>query len=165
MVEKKFVVEGMKLEHRGTFDIIEFYKVVEDWIRKKGKEKEIKKKLEHVGKGGKGIEWFVEIWEQVADWAKTIVRLDALFKNVREVKVKAGKSYKIMHRGEVLIILDGILETDIAARWQQKPIYYFLRTLVDKFIYKLWTHRYDDKIASDVEELHKVLTDFFRSYE
>ena len=47
-VIKKFVVDGMKLSYNGPFDIVEFYKKVEDWISAKGKEKEIKKKVEHV---------------------------------------------------------------------------------------------------------------------
>ncbi len=45
----------MKLSYNGPFDIIEFYKKVEEWIAAKGKEKEIKKKVEQVSQKGKNI--------------------------------------------------------------------------------------------------------------
>lgn len=165
MVEKKFVIDGMQLSYEGPFDIIEFYKKVEEWISAKGKEKEIKKKVEHVEPRGKNIEWFLEIWEDVTDYARTIVRMQALFRNVKEVKVKKGQKRKKLNTGSVLITFDGILETDIEGRWQQKPLLYFARTLADKFIYKFHMNKIEDKLAADVNDLNDTLTDFFNSYK
>ncbi len=165
MVEKKFVVDGMKLSYNGPFDVIEFYRKVEDWISEKGKEKEIKKKVEHVEPSGKKIEWLIEIWEDVAEYARTLVRVRALFNDVKEVKIKRGKTKKGLNKGNVLIILDGILETDISGKWQQKPVFYFLRALVDKFAYKFYMNKMEDKLAKDVYELHDTLKDFFDSYK
>jgi len=165
MVEKKFIVDGMKLSYEGPFDIIEFYKTVENWISKKGKEKEIKKKVEHVEAKGKKIEWFLEIWEDVNEWARPLVRMRALFTDVKEVKVKKNGRTRKLNKGNALIILDGILETDIAGKWQQKPIYYFARALVDFFIYKFYINKIEDKLAADVNDLHNTLTEFFSSYK
>lgn len=165
MVEKKFVIDGMKLGYNGPFDIIEFYKKVEEWISKKGKEKEIKKKVEHVGPSGKKVEWFIEIWEDAAEYARPIVRMRALFTDLVEVKAGKGKAGRKLNRGEALIILDGILETDIGGKWQQKPVFYFLRALVDKFIWKHHMNKIEDKLAADVYELHDTLEDFFNSYK
>ncbi len=165
MVEKKFVVDGMQLSYEGPFDIIEFYKKVEEWISAKGKEKEIKKKVEHVEPRGKNIEWFLEIWEDVTDYARTIVRMRALFKDVTEVKIKKDQKRRKLNKGNVLITFDGILETDIEGRWQQKPLFYFARALVDKFIYKFHMNKIQDKLAADVNDLNDTLTDFFNSYK
>ena len=165
MVEKKFVVDGMKLSYNGPFDIIEFYKKVEDWISAKGKEKDIKKKVEHVEPSGKKIEWFIEIWEDLAEYARILVRMRALFTDVKEVKIKKDKRRKRLNSGNVLIIFDGILETDIAGKWQQKPVFYFLRALTDKFIYKFYMNKFEDKLANDVYDLHDTLKDFFNAYK
>jgi len=165
MTEKKFVVDGMKLSYNGPFDIIDFYRQVEDWISAKGLEKEIKKKVEHVEASGKKIEWFLEIWEDVGEYARRIVRLRALFNNVQEVKVQKGKRKKKLNKGEALIIIDGILETDIQGKWQQKPVYYFLRALTDKFIYKFHMNKIEDRLAKDAYDLHHTLEDFFNSYK
>ncbi len=165
MVEKKFVIDGMKLSYNGPFDIIEFYKKVEDWIQAKGKEKDIKKKVEHVEPSGKKIEWFLEIWENVREWARPIVRMQALFADVKEVKIKRGKRQKKLNRGNALITIDGILETDISGKWQQKPIFYFLRALVNKFVYHFYMIKIEDKLAKDCYDLHDSLSDFFNSYK
>ncbi|MBW2990037.1 hypothetical protein KY358_07010, partial [Candidatus Woesearchaeota archaeon] len=138
---------------------------VEDWISKKGKEKEIKKKLEHVEPKGKNIEWFIEIWEDLNEYTRTVVRLRALFTDVKETKIMKGKSKKRVNKGNVLIVLDGILKTDLAAKWQQKPWFYFLRAITDKFIYKFYLNKFEDALAKDVFELHDELKDFFGSYQ
>ncbi|MBW2974457.1 hypothetical protein KY366_01950 [Candidatus Woesearchaeota archaeon] len=165
MVEKKFVVDGLKLSYSGPFDVVEFYKKVEEWIAEKGKEKDVKKKVEHVEAKGKNIEWFVEIWEDLAEYARPIVRLRALFSDVKEVKVKRGKSKKRLNKGNALIILDGILETDMGGKWQQKALFHFMRALVDKYIYRYHFNKYDDQLAKEVYELHDVLKDFFDGYK
>jgi len=164
MVEKKFVIDGMKLSYNGPFSVIEFYKTVEDWISKKGKEKDIKKKSEHVDPKGKKIEWLIEIWEEPAEYIRTIVRLQALFTDITETKVKKGKKTRKLNKGNALIILDGILETDIEGKWQQKPMFYFIRALVDRFLWKFHSNKGEDQLAADVNELHDTLKEFFDSY-
>ena len=39
MSEKKIVIDGLRFSYNGPFDIIEFYKEVEDWIKENGMEK------------------------------------------------------------------------------------------------------------------------------
>ena len=165
MVEKKFVVDGMKLSYNGPFDIIEFYKKVDEWISSKGKEKEIKKKTEHVEPKGKNIEWFIEIWEDVAEYARPIVRMRALFKDVREIEVAKGSSRIRVNQASVLIIFDGILETDIEGKWHQKPLFYFTRALFDKYIWKFHTNRFEAALIKETYDMHKTLQDFFNRYK
>ncbi len=164
-VEKRFVVDGMQLSYEGVFSIVEFYKKVEEWISSKGKEKDIKKRLEHVEPEGKKIEWDVEIWEDITEYARVIVRMRALFDGVEEVEIKRDKTKERLNKGRVLIVLDGILESETMGKWQQKPLYYFLRSLVDKFIHMFYTHRFDSRIVTDVDSLHTLLNDFFNSYK
>lgn len=165
MVTKKFVVDGLRLNYDGIFDINDFYKQIEDWIRKKGMEKEIKKKLEYVNRGCKQLEFFVELWKKPADYAKAVVRLRALFDDIKEVVIVKNDYKKRLNKGKVVVILDGILESDIEHRWQTKPTIHFLYKLFDMFIYKFHTHRFENQLATDVYELHKYLTDFFNRYK
>ncbi|MEA2037637.1 MAG: hypothetical protein U9O94_09070 [Nanoarchaeota archaeon] len=164
MVEKKFVIDGMRLNYDGPFNVIEFYQKVEDWIQSKGKEKEIKNKSEHVEPNGKNIEWFLEIWENVTEYARSLVRIRVILKDVKDFKPKKKTKKRNLSKGKVLIIFDGILETDIEGRWQQKSIYYFIRALADKFVHKFYMNKIEDKLAADVNDLYDALTDFFHSY-
>jgi len=165
MVEKKIVVYDLRLSYNGPLSIKAFYKEVEDWIKEKGMEKELKNKMEHVTPKGKEIEWVVECWKNVAAYAKDVVRLRALFHNVKEVDIlKEGKKKKI-NQANVLLIFDGILETELSERWEQKPMFYFIRALFDKYIYKFHTERYFDVVYADTHDLHKRLKAFFSLYK
>jgi len=48
MITHKLVVDGLRLKYDGLFDVAELYREVEEWMKEKDMEKEIKKKAEHV---------------------------------------------------------------------------------------------------------------------
>lgn len=165
MVEKKIVVYDLRLSYNGPLSIEDFYKEVDDWTREKGMEKEIKKKMEHINPKGKEIEWTVECWKKVADYGWEIVRLRAIFHNVKEVDVlKRGRRMRI-NQADALLIFDGILETDVSHKWEQKPLFYFLRALFDKYIYKFHTEKHFGVVYADTHDLHKRLKAFFSLYK
>jgi len=164
-MEKKIVVDQLRLSYNGVFDINEFYNEVENWIVKNGMEKETKKKLEHVLPDGRKLEWFIESWKRVADYAKAVVRMRALFTDVKEVDITKDGSRRRLNEGNVLIFFDGILETDTYGRWQQKPLFYFMRALYDKFVWKFYTNRFEAELIKEVYDMHKTLEKFFNLYE
>lgn len=165
MVEKKIVVYDLRLSYNGPLSMEAFYKEVEDWMKEKGMQKDLKKKMEHVTPKGKEIEWVVECWKDLAHFAKDIVRLRAMFHNVKEVDVlKDGRKMRI-NQADVLLIFDGILETELAHKWEQKPLFYFFRALFDKYIYKFYTERFFDVVYVDTHDLHKRLKAFLSLYK
>ena len=165
MVEKRQIIDALRLNYNGVFDVVEFYKEVEDWIARKGMEKEIKKKGEHITPSGKNIEWFIEIWKKPADYAKIVVRIRALMSNIKDVEIVKDKSKINLNQGNIVIQFDGFIEQDVTGRWQQKPLYYFMRAVYDKFIHKLWSDKFNKDVYNDCYQLHKVLTDFFKRYQ
>lgn len=165
MTEKRQIIDALRLNYNGVFDVVELYREIEDWIVKHGMEKEIKKKREHVKADGKNIEWFIEIWKSPTDYAKIIVRVKALMSNIKDVEIVKGDSKINLNHGNVTIIFDGFIEQDIKGRWQQKPLYYFIRSLYDKYVYKLWSNKFDKDVFNYCHSLHKVLDDFFKHYQ
>ena len=165
MLEKKVVVDRLQFNYNGAFELEEFYKTVEDWKDANGREKEIKKKLEHITQKGKNIEWTVELWRFVTAKDKFMTRVRALFKNVSEIDVKKGNINRTLNQGEVLIIFDSFLETDYHEEWIMKPWIYFLRTVFDKYIYNFWAERYVSKLRTETYDLHRTVTAFFHLYK
>ncbi len=165
MAEKHIVIDGIRFTYSGMFDINEFFKELDEWTDENGFEREIKKKLEHVETDGKKMEYIFELWKHVADYARATVRIKALFKDVVEFDLKRGEHTKEMQKGHVLIIIDGFVESDIEARWQQKPWYVFVRTLYDKIVWKFWLGRYDGEVASSSHGLYNKLFAYFKRYK
>jgi len=161
MVEKKFVVYDLRISYNGPVRIEDFYKEVEDWMRQKGLSKELKKKMENLASKGKKLEWTIECWKDITTYTKEVVRLRSFFNNVREIEVRRnGKRIKTQ-QADVLIQIDGILETELSQRWEQTPLYYFIKMLVDKYIWPFYSGRYDGFPAADAHDLHKTLQAFF----
>lgn len=162
MVEKKQVLYDLRTSYNGPFSVEDFYKEVDSWAKAKGCGKELKKKMEHVTKNGKKIEWVVEINRHFDDLHHGVIRLRALLDNVKEVPIKKDGKRMVVNNGDVLINIDGFLQTHIhGSFWQVKPIYYFMRTLADKYVYNFWTGKYDGEVISDCHGLFKAIRAFF----
>src|SRR3989338_5550818 len=144
MMERKQVLYDLRTTYNGPFAVDDFYAEVDNWIREKGYEKEPKKKMEQVTKNGKKIQWVIEAHSHLDDLHHGIIVLRALLDNVKEVVIKKdGKKIRI-NNGDVFINIDGFIEAHVhGSFYQAKPIYYFIRTLIDKYIYNFWSDKYD----------------------
>ncbi|MDP3765290.1 MAG: hypothetical protein Q8R04_02155 [Nanoarchaeota archaeon] len=162
MVEKKQVLYDLRTNYNGPFSVEDFYAEVENWIKEKGFEKEPKKKSEHVTKNGKKIEWVIEVHHHLDDLHHTVIVMRALLDNIREVVIKKdGKKIRI-NNGDVFVNIDGFIQSHIyGSFFQIRPIYYFIRALIDRYIYNFWSFKYDGAVNSDGRELFKRITSFF----
>ena len=163
MYVKKIILDDVRLGYSGAFSIKEFFEAVEDWKEKNGFDKEIKRHLEHAEPDGRKIEWFVELWKDERDFARIVIRFKALFDKLTEVEIKKDNRRVKLSKGEVLTLIDGILVQDVYGRWQQKPMFYFLRTIVDKYIYRFHKYQFEAEVEQYVHDLHKHLKLFFES--
>ncbi len=162
MSEKKQVLYDIRTAYSGPFVVEDFYKEVEDWIKEKGYAKEPKKKLEYVTKNGKKINWVIEAQSHLDELHNGVIVLRVLMDNVKETIIKKdGKKFRI-NNGDIFVYIDAFLESHIhGSFYQVKPVYYFIRTLLDKFVYHFWSDKHDGKVNSDGRELFKRIQDFF----
>ena len=134
-------------------------------MEEKGLQKDIKRKSEDVTSKGKKIEWIIEAWGNPVRAVKHVVRLRALFDNVKEIKIeRKGHTHKI-NQADVLIVIDGFIETSLTSRWTQvNPLFSFFRTLFAKYIWDIGQTITDDHAVPVTEyfyDLHKRLKAFF----
>ena len=162
MVEKKQVIYDLRTTYNGPFVVEDFYADVDNWIRENGFEKEPKKKMEHVTKNGKRIEWLIEAHRHLDDLHHSIVVLRAMLDNVKEITIKKDRKNIRVNNGDVYINIDGFIQSNIhGSFWQVKPTYYFIRALIDKYIYNFWSDKWDGAVKSDCHELFKRVRAFF----
>ncbi|MBI3035998.1 hypothetical protein HYY71_06785 [Candidatus Woesearchaeota archaeon] len=162
MVEKKQVLYDLRTAYSGPFVVEDFYAEVESWIKEKGFEKEPKKRMEHVTKSGKKIEWVMEAHYKIDDLHHGVVVLRALLDNVKEVVIKKSNKKMRINNGDVLISIDGFIQSHIhGSFFQIKPVYYFIRTVIDKYIWNFWWVKHDGIVAGDCHDLFKRVRAFF----
>src|SRR3989344_4701847 len=163
MVEKKQVLYDLRTTYNGPFVVEDFYAEIDNWIREKGFEKEPKKKMEQVTKDGKKIELVIEAHRSLDDLHHSVVVLRALLDNVKEITIKKdGKKIRI-NNGDVFINIDGFIQAHVLGSfYQNKPIYYFMRSLIDKFVYNFWSFKHDGIVSGDCHDLFKRIRSFFQ---
>ena len=95
-----------------------------------------------------------------------VIVLRAYLNNVKEVTIKRdGKKIKI-NNADAYIKIDGFIKSIVhSSYYQVKPFYYFIKTLIDNYIYNFWTGKYDGQVASDCHELFKRLRSFFNGQQ
>jgi hypothetical protein len=163
-MEKKHIVFDLQLSYKGPLSVEGFYQEVDRWISENGLEKEIKIKSEDITSKGKKIEWTVEAWKEATHLVKQTVRLRVLFNNVREIKVKRKGNNIKTDNAEVLAVIDGFVETKLNKQWTMNPLYFFFRTLYDKYIWGIGqteTEKYEGAVYDYCYDLHKRLKAIF----
>jgi len=162
MSEKKQVIYDLRITYSGPFLVEDFYAEVDNWINEKGFEKEHKKKMEHVTKSGKKIEWVIEAHSKMDDMHHVVIVLRALLDNVREIVLKKDNRKIRINNGNVLINIDGFVQSHIhGSFYQVKPVFYFIRALIDKFIYNFWSFKHHGTVGAECHDLFKRIRAFF----
>jgi|TARA_B100001964_G_C14259068_1_gene614264 hypothetical protein len=168
MAEKKHVVNELRLSYNGPLSIEEFYAEVAKWMDEKGMQKDLKKKSEDVASKGKKIEWIIEAWKEATHVVRYVIRIRALFDNVKESRIKRKGHNIRINQADALIVIDGFVETELKHQWTANPLTIFFRTLFDKYIWNIGsteTERLEGPATDLSYDLHKRLKAFFELYK
>lgn len=164
MAEREVVIDKLRLSYEGLFNVSELYKLVDGWLREKGYDKRERRMIENVTKDGKFIEWELEPWKKITDYACNVIKLRIILTDIKEVDVEVDKVKVKMNQGKADFIFDAYVETDYENRWDTKPLFYFLRTLFNKYIFKPYTEGYASNVIGDVNDLHSRIRSFLNLY-
>ncbi len=164
MPEREVVVDKLRLTYEGIFSVPELYKLIDEWFRWKGYDKRENKNIEIVKPEGKFIEIELEPWKKVTDYAKNVIKIRIQMFDIRDVEVEKDNTKLKLNQGKVHFVFDGYLETDYEAKWDGKPIFYFIRTVFDKYLYKPFTTGFERGVKQDVMHLQGQVKAFLNLY-
>ena len=164
MVERSVVLENIELKYTGIFDVKEFYKLMDDWFQEKGYDKEVIKHLEEVTDKGKQITMLIAPYRKVSDYLRYVMKIWVYLFDVTEIEVKKDNTKVKLNKGRIMLSFDAFLDTDYENRWEQKPLYVFLRSLFDKFIHRQEIEKYEVQLAEEVDTLMTEVKSFLNLY-
>jgi len=164
MAERKIVVDNVRINYKGLFNMRDFYRVMDGFFKEKGYDKREVRNNEYVKPEGKHLELWLEPYKKITDYAKLIIRLQVIIQDLREVVVEREGHKKKMQKGDIQVIIDGFLETDYENRWEGRPEYVFVRTLFDKFIYRRHTTQFEAMLVEETDELQATLKSFLNLF-
>ena len=156
----KIIVDHDKIDYSGPLDIGDLLKTIENFIFHMGFDKRQDKDFEQNTSNGKFIEWQISPWKWINDYARYIIKVRVLgYELVKTDVITHGKKKKV-DSGRVIIVIDGFVEYDLQSKWEQNPIFYFLRSIYDNFIFKTYTERFEQMLVHDINHLHEHIEKF-----
>ncbi|MBL7054508.1 hypothetical protein ISS05_02010 [Candidatus Woesearchaeota archaeon] len=164
MSELRIVVDHLKLDYKGPLEFNALIKLITALIKEKGFDIRHEKDFEQNTKTGKHIEWQISPWKVISDYARQIIKVRILASNmIKTEAVKDKKKVKI-DNARVIIYIDGMIEFDYFHKWDNNPFFLFLRTLYDKFVYRVYTERFEQRLVYDTHHVYNRIEKFLNVY-
>ena len=164
MAERRIVVDNLVLQYEGLFEITELFLMIDKWLRQNGYDKFEKRNYEHVLKDGKYIEIELEPWKKITDYAKIVINLYTHMYNIKDTVVKKDNRDVRMNQGRIRVKFTGYLVTDYEHKWEGKPWFYFLRAVIDKWVYRVTSDKYEAAVSQEVKHLYQNVRAFLNLY-
>ena len=153
MAERRLIVDKERINYDGLFSAKEVLDIVMTWIKDKGYWPVDKKHTESVKADGRYIE--VEMWpyKKVTDYAKNIIVIRIVCSDLKDVVVEIDGRKKKLNQGKLQVVFDAYLETDYEHKWETKPVFYFLRTVFEKYVFTPFLSGFERNLKGDVTHL------------
>jgi len=164
LVEREIVVDKLRLAYEGLFSAKELYNLIDGWFFEKGYDKRENRNTEIVRPEGKYIEIELEPWKKVTDYARNVIKVRIIIEDLKEVVVEKDHHKVKLNHGKLKFVFDAYLDTDYENKWEGKPVFYFLRTIFDKYIYKPFTIGFETGVKDDLNQLHTQIKAFLNLY-
>ena len=160
MAELRHIIEDQKLEYQGLVSVRDLYRMMEKWFAERRYSKQEKRNYEEVNEGYKCIDLEIEPQKKVSDYIKISLKVEIMADDVKDVDIDMDGRKETVQEGKFHITFNGYVIMDYENKWEMKPFYFFIRTVMDKFVYKGIIHRYEKMIAQHVEELAEEMKAF-----
>ena len=153
----KIIVDHDKIDYSGPVKVTDLLNMIEGFVWENGFDVRKDKDFEQNTQNGKFIEWQISPWKWITDYVRYIIKVRVLgYDIVKTDAVADGKKSKV-DAGRIIIVIDGFVEYDLQNRWEENPIFHFLRSLYDNFIFKVYTERFEQVLVHDVNRLHEQI--------
>lgn len=164
MGEKNLVVDTQTISYEGVFKASDVAKTIVGWCLERGYKPEEPYNEEIITADGKQIKVEYKPNRKPSDYGKFELNVELGMNFIDTVVEKDGKRMNL-NKGSASVEIKAFLITDYEGRWETAPVYYFLRTIVDKYIYPFYTGKFESILAKDVEELKSRIKANFNMYK
>lgn len=158
MPEKKVVVPAITLKYSGLFDLQDLLLVYEHWLKSTGYDKqEITHELK-VFEDGKHLMMLLRPDYSPSDYVKYILETKIIGEKMKDTVVSLDGKKVALLEGNISISIEGIMISDQANKMSNNAWWYFLKLLIDKYIYAGYIKDFDALLRKHVYALHAEIS-------
>lgn len=136
MAEKNNIMTNEIVSFKGLFHIDDLFSMTNDYFKELGYDINIGSNQTDIESNHKKIKVVYNIWKKISDYIKYVVKVEISSK-MNDVEILIDGVPSIVQKGDITISISGTVISDYEKSWEQKPEYFFIRTLFNKYIYKV----------------------------
>jgi len=164
-MEKETFIDRLTVSYEGKFEWAELTRMIEKW----GKEHEYFVHIDaHKGgitTSGRNLAVEYNLFKKFSQIHYSVLKLEVSCSNMKDIVEKVDGRNRNINEGSVEAVFMGFLMTNIKSRWETKPSIYFIRGVIDKFIYKLYRPKYPGRVIGDATTLANEIRSFLYLYK
>jgi len=165
MADTRLIVDHLKLDYKGPFEFNALIRLINAFLKERGWDLKFDKEAELNTKTGKQIEWQINPWKRVSDYVNFIPKIRILVQDMVKVEAVKGKKKVKVDNGRIILTIDGWIAFDYFHKWDERPFLIFLRSLWDRFVYKAYTERFEQRYIYDLHHLYDRIEQFLNLYK
>ena len=164
--QKNLVVNNKILTYKGIFHADELFSTINRALEARGYEKREKKTEDVVTEDGRRT--FIELRpsKSKTSYAKLMIKLRITLNNVTDTVEEFEGQKRKFDLGDIEIAFDSWVLTDYEERWGGKAWVFFLKGMINKFVYK-WPLEgsFPGELVSDTAYIYAQIKKLLNSYK
>jgi hypothetical protein len=164
MGEKRLIIDQLKFSYEGVFDLPALYKIIDDFLYEQKYDRMEKLNTEQMLPSGRSIKIETIPFKNITDYFNIHIRIRIYATGLKRVEIEKDGGHLSLQEGKIMLIFDGYVNSDRQQWWEKKPILWFLRVLLDKYIFKGHYMKAEQWLLSDVDDLYQRIKSLFNVY-
>ncbi len=164
--EKNLVINNRELKYKGIFRVDDLFHTINQALKEKQYEKNEKKTEEIVSEAGKKTYLELRPFKQKTNYVILEIKIKITLDNVTETIEEVQGVKKKFQNGDVSVVFDSWIMTDYENRWSMKPLVYFLKSIINKYVYTFPLEAgFPSELAGDTAHIYARIQKLLQSYK
>ena len=165
-LEKNLIINNRELRYKGVFRVEELFSAINKALQEKGYEKNEKKTEEVVSEEGRRTHIELRPYKVKTEYVMLMIKIKITLDAVTETVETVNGVKQKFQNGDVLVVFDAWLMTDYENRWTMKPLVYFLKSFINKYVYTFPLEAgFTGELTGDTAHVYATIKKLLQSYK
>lgn len=165
MTEFNLIIDNKEFSYRGIFSVDDLLRKINQLTDQHGYQRVEKKTEETVTSEGKELYLELRPFKTKTNYVMLWLKIKLHLTNMTDTVKELPRGKRVLQQGDVHLVLDAWTMTDYSSRWGQRPITFFLKAVVNKYLYKFpLEESFLREIAGDGTTIFNELQSYVANY-
>ncbi len=163
--ERNLVINHRAFNYSGIFHVKELFESINQALLEKGYVLRDKRSEEVVSETGKNYYLEIRPYKDKTKYVTLLLKIVIRLRNVTRTVQEFDNRQINFDKGDVEIVFDAWSYTDYEARWGMKPFFYFMKGIINQWIYHLpMESGFTGELVGDTGFVYGKIRELFARY-